>query len=176
METKVHDKVKAERLSGGRFFRLMLREVKPEHVPDMIHMLWLFGHGSKELMVPDEGRWLMKMPHDYSLIGEGRVGVRIEPPRGQVAVRAENPYIGAHAAESQPMVAVPRLDEHDTQGVLALCEQARRTARPERDRVISQIFTLNLDRCRPKALDAVELLIYDMIASGTEVTARARIA
>src|SRR5690348_11869220 len=82
METKVNGKARAERLSGGRFFRLMLREVKPEHVPDMLHMLWLFSHGGKKLMVPEEGRWLMKMPHDYILVGEGRIGVRIEPPRG----------------------------------------------------------------------------------------------
>ena len=40
METKHRDKVMAEWLSGGRFFRVMLREVKPEPVADMIHILW----------------------------------------------------------------------------------------------------------------------------------------
>ena len=54
------------------------------------------------------------------------------------------------------------------EGVLALCGQARRIARPERDRVISQVFALRLDRCRPKALDAVELLIYGLITDDTE--------
>ena len=52
--------------------------------------------------------------------------------------------------------------------MLTLCDQARRTARPERNRVISQIFALRLDRCRPQALDAVELLIYDLITDETE--------
>jgi hypothetical protein len=47
-----------------------------------------------------------------------------------------------------PTNRVPKMDEHDTQGVLALCEQARKTTRPEHDRAISQIFALNLDRCR----------------------------
>jgi hypothetical protein len=69
---------------------------------------------------------------------------------------------------SEPTVPVPNLDEHDTQGVIALCDQARHTARPDRDRLISQIFALRLDRCRPKALDAIELLIYDLIANDTE--------
>jgi hypothetical protein len=165
---KVNGKAIAERLSGGRFFRLMLREVKPEHVPDMLQMLWLFSHGDKKLVVPDEGKWLMEMPHGYVLVGEGRVGVRIQPTRGLVAPRANNPYQGDHFKESQPTVSVPRLDEHDTQGVLALCEQAWKTARPERDRIISQIFALRLQRCRPSALDAVELLIFDLIANKTE--------
>jgi hypothetical protein len=40
--------------------------------------------------------------------------------------------------------------------------------RPARERVISRIFALRLDRCRPKALDAIELLIYDLIANDTE--------
>jgi hypothetical protein len=168
METKVNGKATAERLNGGRFFRLMLREVKPEHVPDMLHMLWLFGHGGKKLTVPDEGKWLMEMPHDYLLVGEGRIGVRIEPARGLVAPRAINPYIGDHFKPSQPAVPVQKLDEHDTQGILALCEHARKTPRPERDRIIIQIFSLRLDRCRPNALDAVELLIFDLSANKTE--------
>jgi len=166
METKVNGKATAARLSGGRFFRLMLREVKPEHVPDMLHMLWLFGHGGKKLTVPDEGKWLMEMPHDYLLVGEGRIGVRIEPARGLVAPRAINPYNGDHFKQSQAAaISVQKLDEHDTQGVLALCDQARKTSRPERDSIISQLFALKLDRCRPNALDAVELLIYDLIVN-----------
>ena len=112
----------------------------------MIHMLWLIGHGGKELLVPKVGRWLMKMPHGYTLVGEGRAGVKIEPPRGQVALRADNPYAGDHFEESQPAPSGPKLDAHDTEGVLALCDQARRAARPERDRVISQIFAFRLDR------------------------------
>ena len=32
----------------------------------------------------------------------------------------------------------------------------------------ADIFALRLDRCRPKALDAVELLIYDLITDDTE--------
>jgi hypothetical protein len=106
----------------------------------------------------------METPHGYQLIGEGRVGVTIEPPRGQVALRVYNPYIRDHFGKSQPTVSVPKLDEHDTQGILALCEQARKTSRPEREGVIGRIFGLRLDRCRPKALDAVELLIYDLVA------------
>lgn len=170
MSMRINKQVEAmeARKSGGRFFRLMLGEVNPEHVPDMIHMLWLFDHGGKELLVPKEGRCLMKMPHGYILVGEGRAGVKIEPPRGQVALRADNPYGGDQFEQSQPTLSAPKLDAHDTEGVLALCDQARRTARPERDRLISQIFALRLDRCRPKALDAVELLIYDLITDDTK--------
>jgi hypothetical protein len=81
------------------------------------------------------------------------------------AMRTE---IWDHFEECQPAPSGPKLDAHDTEGVLALCDQARRAARPERDRLISQIFALRLDRCRPKALDAVELLIYDLITDDTE--------
>ena len=170
MSMKIVKQVEATeaRKSGGRFFRVMLREVKPEHVPDMIHMLWLFGHSGKEIAVPGVGRWRMKMPHGYALVGEGRVGVTIEPPPGQITLRADNPDPGDHLQVSQLTGSVPKLDEHDTQGVLALCEQARHTERPARDEVISRIFALNLDRCRPKALDAIELLIYDLIANDAE--------
>ena len=170
MSMRIDNQVEATeaRKSGGRFFRLMLREVKPEHVPDMIHMLWLFGHSGKAVLVPKDGQWRMKMPHGYALVGEGRVGVVIEPPPGQVALRPNNPHADDHLQVSQATVPVPKLDEHDTQGVIALCEQARHTATPERDQVVSQIFALRLDRCRPKALDAVELLIYDLIANDTE--------
>jgi hypothetical protein len=153
------------RKNGGRFFRVMLRNVQPEHVLDMIHMLWVLGHANKAVLVPKEGRWLLKMPHGYALAGEGRVGVTIEPPPGQIALRPNSPLAGDRLQLSQPTVPVPKLDEHDTQGVTALCDQARHTARPERDQVISQIFALRLDRCRPKALDAIELLIYDSITN-----------
>lgn len=131
----------------GGFFRVMLREVQPEHVPDIIHNLWLFDHSGKKIEVPD-GQWRMKMPHDYALVGEGPVGVAIEPPPGQVT-RAGRPD--------------PRLDEQDTQTIVGLCEQARRTPRPQRDEVIVQIFALDLDRCRPEALDAIDMLVYDLI-------------
>src|ERR1019366_5356075 len=93
----------------------------------MIHMLWLIGHGGKELLVPKVGRWLMKMPHGYTLVGEGRAGVKIEPPRGQVAPRADNPYAGDHFEHNQPTLSVPNLEEHDTQGVLALTVCERRS-------------------------------------------------
>jgi hypothetical protein len=170
MSMRIDKQVEAKeaRKSGGRFFRLMLREVKPEHVPDIIQTLWLFGHGGKGLMVPDNGRWRMEMPHGYTLVREGRVGVTIEPPRGQVALRADNPHDGDHFQMSQPTASSPKLDEHDTQGVIALCDQARHTARPERGRVISQLYALRLDRCRPRALDAIELLIYDLVVTVTE--------
>jgi hypothetical protein len=80
-----------------------------------------------------------------------------------VAPEAENPYIGDEYRKATLTVPVSRLDERDTAGVLALCERARAAAKPERDQVISQIFALRLHRCRPQALDAIELLIYDVI-------------
>jgi hypothetical protein len=122
MSMRIDKQVEAmeARKSGGRFFRLMLGEVNPEHVPDMIHMLWLFGHGGKELLVPKVGRWLMKMPHGYTLVGEGRAGVKIEPPRGQVALQADNPYGGDQFEQSRPALSGPKLDAHDMEGVLAL--------------------------------------------------------
>jgi hypothetical protein len=171
METKLNGQITAEQRSGGRFFRLMLREVKPEHVPDMIHMLWLFRHGGEKLVVPREGRWLMNMPHEYILIGEGRSGVKIEPSGGQVAPQADNPYAGSILETRQPAGSTPKLDERDTQGVLALCDQARKTRRPQRDQVVTRIFALKLDRCRAKALDAVELLVYELIVNAKELAA-----
>ena len=166
MRVPEHIRTEQERLSGSRFFREMLREVKPEHVADMIHTLWLFGHGGKEIKVP-KGRWMMKMPHGYGLVGEGPVGFRIEPPPSQAASRVNNLHAGDHSEASLPTVSVQKLDEHDTQGVIALCERVRQTVRPECDQIISQIFALNLDRCRPKALDAIELLIYDLVVNDT---------
>jgi len=151
------------RKNCGRYFRVMLRDVKPEHVPDMIHTLWLFGQSGKKIKVPEKG-WRMKMPHGYALVGEGPVGMRIEPPPGPEVGRVDPPHNGAQAEENQPTPLGPRLDEHDTQGVVALCERARQFVRPERDQVILQIFSLKLDRCRPKALDAIEMLLYDLIA------------
>ncbi len=116
----------------GAFFRIMLREVRPEHVPDMVHTLWLFGHGGKEVLVPEKGQWLMKMPHGYGLVGEGPVGIRMEPPPGQAAVRLNAPNNGDQAKQNAPAPAKPRVDDHDTEGIVALCQQARQLARPER--------------------------------------------
>ena len=170
MSMRINKEVEANevRKNGGRLFRLMLRGVKPEHVPGMIQMLWLLGHGGKKLMAPKQGRWVMGMPHGYILVGEGRTGGVIESPRGQVALRVDNPYDGAHFQESRPIPQVPKLDDHDTAGILGLCDQARKANRPERDQVISQIFALNLDRCRPKAIEAIELLTYDLIVNATQ--------
>jgi hypothetical protein len=142
-----------ERQSGGRFFREMLRDVRPEHIADMIAMLWLFGHGDKKVPVPKEGQWMLKMPHGYGLVGEGGVGYYIEPPPGQRTARPDNPDDGKGA----------KLDCCDTQGILELCERARKAKRPERDQILAQLYTLDLDRCKTKAVEAVELLTYDLI-------------
>jgi hypothetical protein len=68
-----------QRRHGGRFFRHLLRKVKPQHVPKMIDMLGKFGKGGKEIRVPQAGRWWMPMPHGYILIGQGPVGLRSNP-------------------------------------------------------------------------------------------------
>jgi hypothetical protein len=110
---------------------------------------------------------------EHISLGYGRGGFVVRSnPTTSLSSRAGrssgSPDVGDHSEASQLTGSVPKLDEHDTQGTIALCDQARHTARPERDRVISHIFALKLDRCPPKALDAIELLIYDLIANDTE--------
>ena len=141
-----------ERQNGGRFFREMLRDVRPEHVGDMIAMLWLFGHGDKKVPVPKEGSWLLKMPHGYGLVGEGPVGYYIEPPPGQAA-RQTNPDGGEGA----------KLDHYDTQGILDLCDLARKAKRPERDQILAQLYALKFARCQTKAIESIESLTFDLI-------------
>jgi hypothetical protein len=87
------------------------------------------------------------------MVGEGPVGYYIEPPPGQASARPTNPDDGA----------VAKLDYRDTQGILALCDRARRAKRPERGGLLAQLYALNLDRCQTKALGAVERLTYDLI-------------
>ena len=130
----------------------MLRDVRPEHVGDMIAMLWLFGHGDKKVPVPKEGSWLLKMPHGYGLVGEGPVGYYIEPPPGQAA-RQTNPDGGEGA----------KLDHYDTQGILDLCDLARKAKRPERDQILAQLYALNFARCQTKAIESIESLTFDII-------------
>lgn len=83
----------------------MLREVQPEHVPDMIEMLWRFGHSDKRILVPETGQWQMKMPHGYLLVGEGPVGRKIEPPLRQEALRLGPPYNGARPRRASRLYA-----------------------------------------------------------------------
>ena len=40
--------------------------------------------------------------------------------------------------------------------------------RPDRDRLIAQLYALNFGSCQAKAVDAVESLTYDLIVSGVE--------
>ena len=95
---------------------------------------------------------MLKMPHGYGLLGEGGVGYYIEPPPGQAA-RPTNPEDSETA----------KFDYRDTQGILELCDRARRAKRPERDGLLAQLYALNLDRCQTQALGAVERLTYDLI-------------
>jgi len=134
-----------ERLQVGRYFRRMLRNVEPEHVPEMLRMLYLFGHGGKPLRVPP-GYWRMPMPYGYMLHGEGPVGVAIEPP----PIREEMPMR-------------PRFNTLSTAEVLALCAQARSMRRPERDEIVAQLYGLSLDVCEAEAVEAIELLTCDLI-------------
>jgi len=71
-------------------------------------------------------------------------------------------------AEGELKVPLAKLDDHDTEGILALCEQARRAVRPERDPLIALLYSLNLDRCRTRALEAVEGLTYDLVVNDAD--------
>jgi hypothetical protein len=137
----------------GRFCRQLLRDVKPEHVADMIHMLWLLGHSEQPINVPD-GRWSMQMPHGYLLQGEGPMGFAIEPPR---LFPEAIPTDDSGGLKPAPLL------ESDTAGILRLCAQARRSERPARDQLIAQLHSLDCDLCEDQAVEAIELLIYDMI-------------
>ena len=53
--------------------------------------------------------------------------------------------------------------ESDTAGILRLCAQARRSERPARDQLVAQLHSLDCDLCEDQAVEAIELLIYDLI-------------
>lgn len=146
----------------GRFCRQLLRDVKPEHVADMIHMLWSLSHSERPIKVPD-GRWSMPMPHGYLLHGEGPVGIAIE---------LSSKYPGAISAEDSGVSEVVALVESDTAGIVRLCAQARTTERPARDRMIMQLHSLDCDRCEDQAVKAIEQLLFDMIVNETPLPVR----
>ncbi|HEY9172403.1 MAG TPA: hypothetical protein VI136_08985 [Verrucomicrobiae bacterium] len=139
-----------ERLQAGHYFRQMLSNVEPDHVPEMLYMLYLFGHGGKPLRVPP-GHWRMPMPFGYMLHGEGPVGVAIEPP----PIREEMPMR-------------PRFNTLSTAEVLALCAQARNMKRPERDEIVAQLYGLVMEQCEAEAVEAIELLTCYLIEGEVE--------
>jgi hypothetical protein len=136
-----------QRRSGGAFFRHMLRKVKPEHVAEMIDMLRRMQHPDKPIMVPRKGPWAMKMPEGYLLLGEGPVGLDLEPPPAQPATRGDG--------------NVPRasmLDERDTEAILGLAKQALGMKRPEQDMILARIYALDFDLCDQEAIEAIDEL------------------
>jgi hypothetical protein len=56
-----------------------------------------------------------------------------------------------------------KLDGCDTQGILEVCDWARRAKRPERDQILAQVYALNFDRCQTKAVESIESLTFDLI-------------
>ena len=138
---------------GGAFFRNMLRNVRPEHVAEMIDMLHRMQDPEKPILVPREGPWAMKMPEGYLLLGEGPVGLDIEPPPAQPATCGD---------DNAPRIS--NLDERDTESILGLAKQALDLKRPEQDMLLARIYALNLDLCDKEAVQAVDELTWALIA------------
>ena len=79
-----------QRRSGGAFFRHMLRNVKPEHVAEMIDMLRRMQDPEKPILVPREGPWAMKMPE----------GTRDTNDSNRKGLTAAGPTPSAHGGAS----------------------------------------------------------------------------
>jgi hypothetical protein len=138
--------------SDGGFFRHILRNVEPEHVGAMVEMLHRMQESEKPAWVP-QGRWAMKMPEGYLLLGEGPAGFDIEPPPGRGR---------EHSLGDVP--GVTKLDERDTEGIVALAKGALALKRPDLDTALAQLFALDFARCDAKAVHAVAEAIWVLIA------------
>jgi hypothetical protein len=107
--------------------------VKPEHVPKMIDMLGKFEKGGKEIMVPD-GRWWMPMQHGYILVGQGPVGVEIEP---HLDLEPEATGDGARFTAAIRRALAATLSERDIQRILGLCKDVLTAEKPKRDLILA---------------------------------------
>jgi hypothetical protein len=74
----------------------------------MIELLRQMQDPEKQITVPRKGPWAMKMPEGYLLLGEGPVGLDIEPPPAQPATCGD---------ANEPRIS--KLAERDTEGILA---------------------------------------------------------
>ena len=128
------------------------RNVEPEHVGAMVEMLHRMQESEKPAWVP-QGRWAMKMPEGYLLLGEGPAGFDIEPPPG----RARGDGRGGVSRAT-------KLDERDTEGIVALAKGALALKRPDLDAALAQLFALDFARCDVKAVHAVDEMIWALIA------------
>jgi hypothetical protein len=90
-----------QRRSGGAFFRHMLRNVRPDHVAEIVEMLRQMQDPEKPVLVPREGPWAMKRPEGYVLVGEGPVGLDIEPPPARPATCGDGHGVRAHMIGQQ---------------------------------------------------------------------------
>ena len=122
--------------SDGGLFRHMLRNVEPEHVGAMVEMLHRMQESEKPAWVP-QGRWAMKMPEGYLLLGEDPAGFDIEPPpaRTRGDGRSDVPK-------------VTKLDERDTEGIVALAKKALDMKRPDLDAALAQHLRAGLCQVR----------------------------
>jgi hypothetical protein len=103
----------------------------------------------------------MKMPEGYLLLGEDPAGFDIEPPpaRTRGDGRSDVPK-------------VTKLDERDTEGIMALAKKALALKRPDLDAALAQLFALDFARCDVKAVHAVDEMIWALIAVVNELCAR----
>jgi hypothetical protein len=99
----------------------------------------------------------MKMPEGYLLLGEGPVGLDIEPPPGRAGGRGDR--------------SVPRaskLDERDTEAIVGLAKQALDLKRPEQDTILAQLYALDFALCDDEAVQAIDELTWILIADARE--------
>jgi hypothetical protein len=57
-----------------------------------------------------------------------------------------------------------KLDERDTEGIVALAKEALAMKRPDLDAALAQLFALDFARCDAKAVHAVDEAIWVLIA------------
>jgi hypothetical protein len=141
-----------QRRRGGQWFRRLLKNVRPEHVGEMVHMLQRMQNGRKEIRAPD-GRWILTMPLDYGLVGEGPVVIGFDPPP---------------SLRTAPPTVVPKVSEADIERIRWLSRKAVNVDRPERDAILAQLYALDLDKCPPAAVEEVEDATWRLITSAPQ--------
>jgi hypothetical protein len=93
----------------------------------------------------------MKMPEGYLLLGEGPAGFDIEPPPGRAR------------GERGDVPRGTKLDERDTEGIVALAKGALALKRPDLDAALAQLFALDFARCDVKAVHAIDEMTWALI-------------
>lgn len=63
---------------------------------------------------------------------------------------------------------MPEVGEADTERIRWLSRKAVSVDRPERDAILAQLYSLDLDKCPPAAVDEVENATWRLITSAPQ--------